>query len=153
MFALLKLNFKTYNFNTKVEQGNALIFDIVRKKYVKITPEEWVRQHMVHFLVEDKGVPLGLISVERALEFNGLLKRFDICVSDRSGKMRLLVELKAPHISLNNSTLMQAGIYQKVLGVSMVGISNGIQHLFIQLDENSEKPTVIHELPDFQHWS
>lgn len=148
----MKLNFKTYNFNTKSEQGNALIFDIIRKKYVRLTPEEWVRQHFIHFLVEEKKVPKGLISVERALVYNGLKKRFDICVSDNSGKMHLLIECKAPHIALSQQTLMQAGVYQKVLNVKFVCISNGMQHLYISLPSSDEKPLLLQDLPEFPEW-
>lgn len=153
MFVSLKLNFKTYNFNTKLDQGNALIFDIIRKKYVRLTPEEWVRQHFIHFLIEDIGVPLGLIAVERSLVFNGLKKRFDICVSDRNGVMKLLVECKAPNVKLSKETLMQAGTYQKVLNVNLVGISNGLQHIFIRLEQNGQLPVPLDQLPRFDEWS
>ena len=148
----MKLNFKTYNFNTKSEQGNALIFDIIRKKYVRLTPEEWVRQHFIHFLVEEKKVPAGLISVERALLYNGLKKRFDICVSDATGKMHLLIECKAPHIALSQQTLMQAGIYQKVLNVKFVCISNGMQHLYISLPAPDHAPVLLPDLPEYPDW-
>lgn len=149
----LKLNFKTYNFTIKEEQGNALIFDIIRKKYVRLTPEEWVRQHFIHYLKEDIGVPPGLISVERGLNFNGRQKRFDICVSDRSGTMSLLVECKAPHVPLSKETLMQAGVYHKVLGVTYVVITNGMQHIFMSLEKNATAPVRLAELPHFETWS
>ncbi len=152
MFAVLKLNFKTYNFNTKSEQGNALIFDIIRKKYVKLTPEEWVRQHFIHYLIEEKQVPMGLISIERALTYNGLLKRFDICVSDSNGKMFLLIECKAPNIKLSNQTLMQAGMYQKVLNVKFICISNGLQHIFIEAGSESQASKQIQDIPSFGDW-
>ena len=148
----MKLNFKTYNFTTKSEEGNALIFDIIRKKYVRLTPEEWVRQHFIHYLVEEKGVPKGLISVERALIYNGLKKRFDICVSDNSGKMHLLIECKAPHIVLSQQTLMQAGVYQKVLKVKFVCISNGLQHLYIHMDTIDAVPQLLQDLPAYSDW-
>ena len=148
----MKLNFKTYNFNTKSEQGNALIFDIIRKKYVRLTPEEWVRQHIIHFLVEDKMVPKGLIAVEKALDYNGLRKRFDICVSDNTGKMQLLIECKAPHIQLSQQTLMQAGIYQKVLNVKFVCISNGLQHIYISLSGLDVPPVLLQDLPPYPEW-
>jgi hypothetical protein len=148
----LKLNFKTYNFTIKEEEGNALIFDIIRKKYVRLSPEEWVRQHFIHYLNQDLGVPNGLISVERSLIYNGRTKRFDICVADATGAMTLLVECKAPHIKLTKETLMQAGIYQKVLNVRYVAISNGMQHIFMKLEKNLTAPVQLPELPHFREW-
>ncbi len=152
MFVCLKLNFKTYNFTIKEEEGNALIFDIIRKKYVRLTPEEWVRQHFIHYLNQDLGVPNGLISVERSIRYNGKTKRFDICVSDSNGKMTLLVECKAPQVKLTKDTLMQAGIYQKVLNVNFIAISNGIQHLFMKLEKEATAPLQLSELPHFREW-
>ncbi|MCC6817300.1 MAG: type I restriction enzyme HsdR N-terminal domain-containing protein [Bacteroidia bacterium] len=149
----MKLNFRTYNFNTKVEQGNALIFDIIRKKYVRLTPEEWVRQHLLHYLIEDLNVPKGLIAVERSLVFNGLTKRFDICVSNRNGEMTLLIECKAPQVKLSQQTLMQAGTYQKVLNVQLIAISNGINHIFMRLVKDAKAPELLSELPPFEEWS
>lgn len=149
----MKLNFKSYNFTTKEEQGNTLIFDIVRKKYVVLTPEEWVRQHIVHFLVDEISVPLGLISLERALTFNGLKKRFDICVANNTGKMFLLVECKAPGVALSNATLHQAGIYHQTLGVQCILLSNGLNSVGMLWDESNEKFVQVSEIPNYSLWS
>lgn len=153
MFVLLKLNFKAYNFTIKEEEGNALIFDIIRKKYVRLTPEEWVRQHFIHYLHEDLHVPMGLISVERSLNYNNRTKRFDICVADNKGHMTLLIECKAPKVKLSRDTLMQAGVYQKVLNVRFIAISNGLQHVFMTLPPNAVAPVQLQSLPDFRDWS
>lgn len=149
----MKLNFKSYNFTTKEEQGNTLIFDIVRKKYVVLTPEEWVRQHIIHFLVDDLSVPVGLISVERALTFNGLKKRFDICAATNTGRMFLLVECKAPDVALSKSTLHQAGIYHQTLGVQCILLSNGLNHVGMLWDVKSEKFVQVSEIPNYSLWS
>lgn len=146
------LNFKPYNFTTKEEQGNTLIFDIVRKKYVRLSPEEWVRQHVIHYLHEDLKVPLGLISVERALNFNGLLKRFDVCAAKSNGEIFLLVECKAPHVKLSQQTLMQAGIYHQCLGVQCVLISNGLQHVCLLWNKNENKFLQVGEMPAYSDW-
>lgn len=148
----MTLNFKAYNFNTKQSEGNTLIFDIVRKKYVRLTPEEWVRQNVIQFLIHEVRVPKGLIAVEKSLIFNGLNKRFDLCVADSSGKMKLLVECKAPSVQLTQQTLMQAAVYQKILEVNYLFISNGMQHLFFQFDDLSKPPSQLPHLPLFEDW-
>ena len=148
----MKLNFPDYNFTIKQEQGNALIFDIIRKKYVRLSPEEWVRQHVIAWLTSGIGVPEGLISVERAFDFNGLRKRFDVCVAGPDAKMQLLVECKAPGVKLSGETLRQAGIYHRTLGVSRIFLSNGIQHIFMRLDPESGLFVQEPELPPYRDW-
>jgi hypothetical protein len=149
MFAELNLNFKAYNFNIKKEEGNALIFDIIRKKYVKLTPEEWVRQHVIHYLIEEKAYPKGLISVEKSLKYNGLSKRFDICLADATGKMILLVECKSPNVKISQETIKQAGIYQKTLGIRYILISNGLVHIFMSLNPETSNFEFIPEIPNY----
>jgi predicted type IV restriction endonuclease len=146
---VLKINFKAYNFNTKKEEGNALIFDIIRKKYVRLTPEEWVRQHVIMYLIEEKGFPKGLISVEKSLKYNGLTKRFDICVAARTGEMILLVECKSPNVQISQATIRQAGIYQKTLGVNYILISNGLVNVYMNLKRESNAFEFIPELPHY----
>jgi hypothetical protein len=149
MFAELNLNFKTYNFNTKKEEGNALIFDIIRKKYVRLTPEEWVRQHVIWYLIEEKAYPKGLISVEKALNYNGLVKRFDVCVATATGRMVLLVECKSPNVKITQDTVKQAGIYQKVLGIDYIFLSNGLVHVVMKLNKETGLFEFIPELPGY----
>jgi hypothetical protein len=149
MFAGLNLNFKAYNFNIKKEEGNALIFDIIRKKYVKLTPEEWVRQHVIRYLIEEKAYPKGLISVEKSLKYNGLLKRFDVCLADGTGKMILLAECKSPNVKISQETIKQAGIYQKTLGIRYILLSNGLVHVFMSLNPETGIFEFIPELPDY----
>lgn len=150
---MLSLNFKAYKFNTKEAEGNTRIFDIVRKKYVLLTPEEWVRQNVIHYLVEDVGVPAGLISVEKAIVFNDLTRRFDICVAGRNGQLMLLVECKAPNVQLTQKTLMQISVYQKVLGVKFLFITNGVNHLFLLAEDSSIPPVQLPELPHYSLWT
>ncbi|MEZ4804592.1 MAG: type I restriction enzyme HsdR N-terminal domain-containing protein [Bacteroidia bacterium] len=148
----MKLNFKSYNFTTKQEQGNTLIFDIIRKGYFVLTPEEWVRQHVLCYLVEDIGVPKGLISVERAFHFNGLQKRFDVVVANSKGELELLIECKAPYVNLDNKVLHQAGIYQKNLGVKKIFLTNGIQHVFLQWNPIKNGFEQISSLAPYSTW-
>lgn len=152
MFAELKLNFPDYNFTIKQDQGNARIFDIIRKKYVQLSPEEWVRQHVVHWLVNELNVPGGLIGVEREFTFNGLKKRFDVCVYSNDGKPFLLIECKAPDVSLDHSVFRQAGMYYRSLGTSMIMLSNGISHLYMMKDSGSDAFQFCSSLPVFRNW-
>ena len=149
---MIKKNY-FYNFNIKKDEGNTRIFDIIRRKYFKLTPEEWVRQHAIHFLIQELGVPMGLISVERKLLFNGIQKRFDICAAGKDGKLRLLVECKAPHIPINYETLMQASVYRKSLGVDKIWLTNGVEHRFMILNESSQQFEALERLPLFQEWT
>lgn len=144
----MQLNFKHYNFTIKNANGNALIFDIIRKKYVSLTPEEWVRQHVIRYLIEEKGYSAGLIAVEKALKYNGLSKRFDLYVANSDGSPHILVECKAPHVNLTEATLKQAGIYQKELNANYVFITNGLQHLFMALQLDAFER--IEDLPGYR---
>lgn len=148
----MKLNFRSYNFTTKAEEGNTLIFDIIRRKFVRLNPEEWVRQHVLHYLTEDLGVPKGLISVERSLVYNGMQKRFDIAVAASDGRLRLLVECKAPNVKLSAATLKQAGIYHKTLGVDGIFLSNGLQHIFMRWNADNARFEISDQIPPFRDW-
>lgn len=143
----MQLNFKHYNFTIKNANGNALIFDIIRKKYVSLTPEEWVRQHVIRYLIEEKGYSAGLIAVEKSLKYNGLSKRFDLYVANNDGSPHILIECKAPHVKLSEATVKQAGIYQKQLNANFVFITNGLQHLFMALELDAF--VRIEDLPGF----
>jgi len=147
IFVAVQLNFKQYNFTIKNANGNALIFDIIRKKYVSLTPEEWVRQHVIRFLIEEKGYSAGLIAVEKAVKYNGLTKRFDLFVANNDGSPQILIECKAPHIKLSDMTLQQASLYQCKLNANFVFITNGLHHLFMALQAGAL--IQIEELPNF----
>lgn len=149
----VSLNFRPYNFNTKTHEGNTLIFDIIRKKYVRLTPEEWVRQNTIHFLIEELGVPSGLISVERSLSFNGLQKRFDICCAANSGAMKLLVECKAPSVEITQKAIYQAAVYQKVLNTRLLMLTNGINHFYFHSQEEGKAPVRVPNLPPYSQWT
>jgi len=143
----LQLNFKAYEFKLKKLNSNSQIFDIIRKKFVNLTPEEWVRQHVIHFLMIEKNVGSGLISVEKSLKFNGLSKRFDIVVSNNLAEPLLLIECKAPTIAITQATVQQAGIYLKTIKAKYVMLTNGLQHIYLMLNSETLKYEFIEELP------
>lgn len=101
------------------------VWDVVRRKWVRLTPEEWVRQQLVHYLIVDKKFPAQLIAVERGLSYNGLLKRFDLLAYDRAGQPLLLAECKAPEVSLDTDTLHQIAVYNSRFGARHLLVTNG----------------------------
>ena len=122
---MLELSLPGFDYKVKKQNGTVMIFDIVRKKYVVLTPEEWVRQHVVHYLVEKKGYAISRVAVEREIELYGLKRRFDIVVFDRSGNPWLLVECKAPAVALTQKVFDQVFRYNLTLAAPYVAITNG----------------------------
>jgi hypothetical protein len=128
------------------KEGKMLIFDSLRKKYLVLSPEEWVRQHWISFLITQLNFPKGLVSLEKGLKYNQLQKRTDLVIWDNSMNPYLLIECKAPKIKLSQKTLEQACLYQKELQTKYLILSNGIHH--ISLSWNAEKQT-FDKLDDF----
>jgi len=150
-FAFLskEMNFPTMEFQIKEAEGKLSIFDSLRKKYLILTPEEWVRQHMIAFLVQFREYPKSLFSLEKGLQYNSLQKRSDILVLDRKGKPFLIIECKAPDIALTKKTLEQVCVYNKTLQAPHLGITNGMNHLFYSLDESASTYSQIPDIPKF----
>ncbi|WP_245889514.1 type I restriction enzyme HsdR N-terminal domain-containing protein [Cecembia rubra] len=136
-------------FKIKEANGQLIIFDSLRKKYLVLTPEEWVRQHMIAFLVQFKNYPKTLFSLEKGLQYNKLLKRSDILVLNRNGNPFLLIECKAPDIVLSSKTLEQVCVYNKSIQAPHLGITNGLNHLFFSFDEQSSNYLQIPDVPKF----
>jgi hypothetical protein len=133
--ALEKLNFPEYRFSVRAAAGQSKqIFDSLRRKYVALTPEEWVRQHAVRFFVEELKYPASLIGVETGLRVNRLLRRTDLLVHTREGKPWMIVECKAPGVAVNHDTLYQAARYNLALRVQYLVLTNGLQHVCCRLD-------------------
>ncbi len=146
---MLPLNFKKYNFRFKNNENKVQIFDVVRKKFVQLQPEEWVRQHVVHFLIEEKNYPLSLINVEKQLTINSLKKRYDIVIFNPDGSIELLVECKAPKIKITQNTFNQIATYNMQLNANYLMVTNGLQHLYCKMDFIEEKYTFLRQIPDF----
>ena len=120
------LNFKNYSFRLKKTDDKLWIFDLIRRKYVVLQPEEWVRQHVVHFLIEEKGYPKSLINVEKKLSVNGLTKRYDVVVYSKKGVVLLVVECKAPNVTITQQTFDQIARYNLSLNAQYLMVTNGI---------------------------
>jgi hypothetical protein len=149
----MQLNFPEYKFHLQKSDRKTMIFDIVRKKFVALTPEEWVRQHVLHFLVGEKKVPATLIGVESAIKLFNTMKRFDIAVFDRNGRAMLVVECKAPTVALTQDVLDQVIRYNMALRVNYLMLTNGLTHLFCKADQDSGNIRIIEDLPDFSNLS
>ena len=143
------LNFPTFNFRVKNTENQLRIFDIVRKKFVVLQPEEWVRQHVIHYLNSYKGYPLGHINVEKKLMVNGLNKRYDIIVFNRDTSIAILVECKSPNTLIDQSTFDQIARYNLKVNSKYLMVTNGLEHYYCQLDFKNEKYQFLKDIPDF----
>jgi type I site-specific restriction endonuclease len=147
--AIRQLNFQSFHFKLKEEQDKTYIFDEVRSKYLVLTPEEWVRQHCVHYLVHLKQVPPGLISVEKGIKLNGKRLRYDAVVYSKQGNPVLLVECKAPEVSIVQETFHQIAAYNIELDVPFLWVTNGLKHFFCYINKNEKKVQYLKELPNY----
>tara|TARA_R110002126_G_scaffold259607_1_gene402612 strand:- start:706 stop:1155 length:450 start_codon:yes stop_codon:yes gene_type:complete len=145
-----KLNFQLYNFRFKNSENKVSIFDEVRKKFIILTPEEWVRQHVVRFLLEEKNYPKSLINVEKVLKVNGLRKRYDVVVFNPDGSIFILIECKAPEIKISQATFDQIARYNMTMKAQYLMITNGLNHYFCQMDFENEKYQFLIELPMYE---
>jgi hypothetical protein len=143
------LNLPAYEHKITKSGANYLIFDIIRRKYVVLTPEEWVRQHFVHYLIHTLSYPKSLISIERGANFNKLQKRSDVCVYNQGGKPHLLVECKAPHVPITQDVVKQVSVYNQTLQAKLVVITNGLQHFCWQVDFETRQFQPLQEIPAY----
>ena len=146
---MLKLNFPTYTFRFKNSENKVSIFDEIRKKFIILTPEEWVRQHVVQFLIMEKKYPKSLINVEKVLKVNGLRKRYDIVVYNPDGTIYILVECKAPEVKISQATFDQIARYNMTMKAQYLTVTNGLSHYFCQMDFENEKYEFLRELPNY----
>ena len=131
--------------------GNRTVFDRLRKKYVALTSEEWVRQNFVEYLINNKGFPAGLMANEIAITLNGTRRRCDTVIMDHFGKPTAIIEYKAPHVAITQTVFDQIVRYNMVLCVKCLIVSNGKQHYCCLIDY-SDKPSYrfISEVPDYE---
>ena len=149
---MLPLNLPNYDFKMKTEQGIRQIFDPVRKKMVKLDPEEWVRQNLIQFLYQEKKYPISLMAVEKGLTVNGLSKRFDLLCYSNDSKPLLLVECKAPSVKISQSAFDQISVYNLQFKVPFLLVSNGLEHFCCQLDYTNNSYSFLNEIPNYQNY-
>ena len=143
------LNFPNYSFRFKNSENKVSIFDEIRKKFILLTPEEWVRQHVVQFLLQDKKYPKSYINVEKLIKINDLSKRYDGVVFEPNGEIFLLIECKAPEVPISQQTFDQIARYNLVLKAKYLMVTNGLNHYFCQMDFENEKYVFLKELPEY----
>ena len=142
------LNFLPYNFRFKNSENKTMIFDEIRKKFIILTPEEWVRQNVIQFLLLEKKYPKSLINVEKVLKINGLPKRYDIVVFNSDGSVNILVECKAPQIQISQQTFDQIARYNMVADANFLMITNGVNHFYCKIE--NENYSFLRELPNYE---
>ncbi len=149
METMQKLNLPEYDFRLKNEDGKALIFDVIRKKFVVLTPEEWVRQNFIKYLIREKNYPETLMAVEKQLFVNSQLRRFDLLIYTRNGQPNLVAEFKAPNVKISQETFDQVVRYNMALRVEEIVVSNGLQHFACKIDYEKNSYSYLNEIPAF----
>lgn len=144
-----KLNLPSFDFRIKTENGKHFIFDSVRKKFLLLTPEEWVRQNFIQFLVQHKKYPQSLMAVEKQITVNSIFFRFDLVVYQNSGKPYLIAEFKAPGVKITQQAFDQVVRYNMALKVKLVIVSNGLQHFICAIDYEKGTYRFLKEIPEF----
>ena len=142
-----QLNFPAYEFKVKTEKQKTQIFDAVRKKYVALTPEEWVRQHIIAFLIAEKQFPASLIAVEVSLNRGSKKQRGDVVVYTNDGKPRMKIECKAPEVKITQDVFFQIARYNAPLKMNYLVVTNGITHFCCKMDYKSGEHIFIKEIP------
>lgn len=147
---MLPLNLPSYPTKIVLRNGKNVIFDILRRRYVALTPEEWVRQHFVHFLIEEKRYPQSLLANEISLSLNGMVKRCDTVLYDKDISAKMIIEYKAPYIEISQKVFTQISHYNLVLRVDYLIVSNGIKHYCCKMDYNNQSYIFLKDIPDYQ---
>lgn len=144
-----KLNLPSYNFRIKTVQDKKMIFDCIRKKFVVLTPEEWVRQNFIQFLIQQKKYPESLMAVEKQIKVNNNPRRFDLVIYRKNGQAQLVAEFKAPGVKITQNAFDQVVRYNMVLRVERVIVSNGLQHFACQIDYAQNSYSFLQEIPEY----
>ncbi|MEZ4884607.1 MAG: type I restriction enzyme HsdR N-terminal domain-containing protein [Chitinophagales bacterium] len=146
----MQLNFPEYPISLKTVGNKNYIMGLVRKKYLLWTPEEWVRQHVLHFMVKDRAYPKSFLAVEKALRVNTLLRRTDIVAYDSKGQPVLIVECKAPNVKITQQVFDQIAAYNISLKVEYLFVTNGLEHYCCKIDYEANSYAFIEDLPHFE---
>ena len=146
---MYSLNLPDYPHKIKQENNKAYIFDFIRKKHLVLTPEEWVRQHFVHYLITLKKFPSSLIVIEKGLKLNEMQKRADVLVYNKNGNPLVLVECKAATVKITQETFNQIARYNMVFHVPYLIVTNGLQHYCCKIDFNNQSFAFLDNIPMF----
>ena len=144
-----QLNLPNAVLKTKLVEGTTQVFDAVRKKYLVLNPEEWVRQHFIHYLNLEKKYPLGLMGVEKMVKYNEQSTRADIVLYTNQGKPNMIVECKAPNVKITQDAFDQIAKYNFKLRVDFLVVTNGMQHFCCAMDYENNKITFLKEVPGY----
>lgn len=144
------LNLPAYDFRYTERENKKYIFDIIRKKYVLLTPEEWVRQNFIRYLLEEKGYIQSLVRVEMFFKLNRLSKRADIALFNRKGQPKVLVECKSPKVTISQVVFEQVARYNLSFKVDFLIVTNGLQHYCCKMDYEKKSYTFLKEIPGFE---
>ena len=141
------LDFPKAPVKLKRKNDQLYVWCVIRKMELVLTPEEWVRQHVIHYLIDVKKIPIGLIASEYPLKYNSISKRADIVIFNREQRPIVIVECKAPAISLSQTTMLQIAQYNSKLDVPYLFLTNGLKHIVCQIDEVTKEISLLDELP------
>lgn len=141
------LNYPSYPFRFKNRENKIYIFDVIRKKFVLLQSEEWVRQHVVHYLLREKNYPLGHINVEKQLLINGIKKRYDLVIFDPQGGIEVLVECKSPQINITQNVFDQIARYNLQLRAKYLMVTNGMDNYYCKMDFERERYDFLEDIP------
>ena len=144
---LPQLNLPNADLKTKLVEQTTQVFGAVRKKYITLTPEEWVRQHFIYYLNKEKKYPMGLMRVEQMIKYNNLKIRADIVLYNTQGIPTVIVECKAPSVQINQDTFYQIARYNFQLKVKFLVVTNGMKHFCCEMDYENNKITFLDEMP------
>ena len=148
---MLSLNLPAFDAKIAARNGKNVIFDIIRRRYVALTPEEWVRQHFVHFLLAHRGIRRRLWQMRCRVQLNGTKKRCDTVLYRRDLTARMIVEYKAPEIEITQKVFDQITRYNMVLKVDYLIVSNGLQHYCCRIDYEHNSYTFLQDIPEYQN--
>ena len=141
------LNLPKYKFKLKEEDNKVFIFDSIRKKYLQLTPEEWVRQNFIQFLIEEKGYPKSMFSIEKGIKVSNTQKRVDIAIFNKDRQIEILVECKAPEVKITQKAFDQIARYNLTLNAKFLIVTNGLSHFYALMDHENKKYIFLRELP------
>ena len=148
---MYELNLPPYPIKLQEKDGKRMILDFLRRKYVALTPEEWVRQHFVHFLVDHKGYPQGLLANEVELRIGDKRLRCDTLLYNKEARPRMIIEYKAPTVALQQKTFDQISIYNHLLKADYLIISNGLQHYCCKMNIHQRSYCFLEDIPDYEN--